>query len=110
MALEEAIDILEILVPIAKAVPIPGARVEGSLEVLKKIIELARVRYCSPNLWLLYQLNHNPESQGQQEQNGGAGPSSRSLAEHRRRDADRAQARSGSRRARGLAVQYCRDS
>jgi hypothetical protein len=47
MALEEAIDILEILVPIAKAVPILGAPVEGSLEALKKILEFAQARHWS---------------------------------------------------------------
>jgi hypothetical protein len=44
MALDEAIDILKVLVPIAKAVPILGAPVEGSLEALSKILEFAQVR------------------------------------------------------------------
>jgi hypothetical protein len=45
MALDEAIDILKVLVPIAKAVPVLGAPVEGSLEALSKILELAQVRH-----------------------------------------------------------------
>jgi hypothetical protein len=44
MALDEAIDILKVLVPIAKAVPILGAPVEGSLEALSKILEFAQAR------------------------------------------------------------------
>jgi hypothetical protein len=47
MALDEAIDILNVLVPIAKAVPILGAPVEGSLEALSKILEFAQVRQGS---------------------------------------------------------------
>jgi hypothetical protein len=50
MALEEAIDILKVLVPIAKAVPILGVPVEGSLEALSKIIEFAQVRHWSADL------------------------------------------------------------
>jgi hypothetical protein len=44
MALEEAISILEVLVPIAKAVPVLGAPVEGSLEALSKILRFAQAR------------------------------------------------------------------
>jgi hypothetical protein len=44
MALEEAVDILKVLTPIAKAVPILGAPVEGSLEALSKILEFAQAR------------------------------------------------------------------
>jgi hypothetical protein len=44
MALEEAISILKVLVPIAKAVPVLGAPVEGSLEALSKILEFAQAR------------------------------------------------------------------
>jgi hypothetical protein len=47
MALDEAIDILNVLVPIAKAVPILGAPVEGSLEALSKILEFTQVRHGS---------------------------------------------------------------
>jgi hypothetical protein len=47
MAPDEAIDILKVLVPIAKAVPILGAPVEGSLEALSKILEFAQVRQGS---------------------------------------------------------------
>jgi hypothetical protein len=50
MLLEQALDVLGVLVPIAKAVPVLGARVEGSLEVAKKILELAKARHCSTNL------------------------------------------------------------
>jgi hypothetical protein len=45
MALDEAIDILKLLVPIAKTVPILGAPVEGSLEALSRILEFAQVRH-----------------------------------------------------------------
>jgi hypothetical protein len=36
MALEEAINTLKVLIPIAKAVPILGAPIEGSLEALSQ--------------------------------------------------------------------------
>jgi hypothetical protein len=45
MALEEAIKILKVLVPIAKAVPILDAPVEGSLEALINILEFAQARH-----------------------------------------------------------------
>jgi hypothetical protein len=44
MALEEAIAILGVLTPIAKAVPVLGAPVEGAIEALSKILELAKAR------------------------------------------------------------------
>jgi hypothetical protein len=44
MALDEAIAILAILTPIAKAVPVLGSPVEGSLEALSKLLELANAR------------------------------------------------------------------
>jgi hypothetical protein len=57
MALEEAINILDVLVPIAKTVPILGAHVEGSLEVLKKILEFSQVRHWSTDLLLLSSID-----------------------------------------------------
>jgi hypothetical protein len=54
MALEEALEIFEMLVPIAKAVPILGAPVEGSLEALSKILKFAQVRHLSTDLVSLY--------------------------------------------------------
>jgi hypothetical protein len=50
MALEEAIAILTILTPIAKAVPVLGSPVEGSLEALSKLLELAKARYLAVDL------------------------------------------------------------
>jgi hypothetical protein len=50
MALDEAMEILEVLVPIAKAVPILGAPVEGSLEALSKILKFAQVRHLCADL------------------------------------------------------------
>jgi hypothetical protein len=44
MALEDWIKTLELLVPIAKAVPVLGAPVEGSLEAAVKILQFAQVR------------------------------------------------------------------
>jgi hypothetical protein len=44
MGLEEAINILAILTPIAKAVPVLGSAVEGSLDALSKLLELAKAR------------------------------------------------------------------
>jgi hypothetical protein len=44
MALDEAINILAVLTPIAKAVPVLGSPVEGSLEALSKLLELAKAR------------------------------------------------------------------
>jgi hypothetical protein len=44
MALEEAIAILGILTPIAKAVLVLGSPVEGSLEALTRLLELAKAR------------------------------------------------------------------
>jgi hypothetical protein len=44
MALEDLIKTLELLVPIAKAVPVLGAPVEGTLEAAVKILQLAQVR------------------------------------------------------------------
>jgi hypothetical protein len=44
MALEEAISILAILTPIAKAIPVLGSPVEGSLEALTRLLELAKAR------------------------------------------------------------------
>jgi hypothetical protein len=44
MALDEAINLLAVLTPIAKAVPVLGSPVEGSLEALSKLLELAKVR------------------------------------------------------------------
>jgi hypothetical protein len=37
------IDGLEVLVPVAKAVPVLGAPVEGALEAVKKILKYAEV-------------------------------------------------------------------
>jgi uncharacterized protein (UPF0210 family) len=44
MALEDLIKTLELLVPIAKAVPVLGSPVEGSLETAVKILRFAQVR------------------------------------------------------------------
>jgi hypothetical protein len=44
MPLEDAIIILDVLTVIAKAVPVLGAPVEGSLEALGKILKLAQAR------------------------------------------------------------------
>jgi hypothetical protein len=44
MAVSDLIRGLEILVPIAKAVPVLGAPVEGSLEAAIKIMQYAEVR------------------------------------------------------------------
>jgi hypothetical protein len=59
MALDEAIDILNFLVPIAKAVPILGAPVEGSLEALSKILEFAHARSWPPIWRRFHQLIHD---------------------------------------------------
>jgi hypothetical protein len=45
MSLEGAITILAVLAPIAKAIPVLGAPVEGSLEALTKILEFAKARH-----------------------------------------------------------------
>jgi hypothetical protein len=50
MALDEIINSLKVLVPIAKAVPVLGARYEGSLEALITILELAKVRHSPADL------------------------------------------------------------
>jgi hypothetical protein len=50
MALEEAITILGVLTSIAKAVPVLGAPVEGAIEALSKILELAKARRLVTNL------------------------------------------------------------
>jgi hypothetical protein len=44
MPLEDAMMILDVLTVIAKAVPVLGAPVEGSLEALGKILKLAQAR------------------------------------------------------------------
>jgi hypothetical protein len=44
MSIEDWIKTLELLVPIAKAVPLLGSPVEGSLEAAVKILQLAQVR------------------------------------------------------------------
>jgi hypothetical protein len=44
MALEGLIQTLELLIPIAKAIPLLGSPVEGSLEAAVKIVQLAQVR------------------------------------------------------------------
>jgi hypothetical protein len=44
MALESWIQALELLTPVAKAVPVLGAPVEGSLEAAVKILKFAQVR------------------------------------------------------------------
>jgi hypothetical protein len=44
MALDEAITLLAVLKPIAKAVPVLGSPVEGSLEALNKLLELVKAR------------------------------------------------------------------
>jgi hypothetical protein len=44
MALDEAINILAVLTPIAKAVPVLGSPMEGSLEALGRLLELAKAR------------------------------------------------------------------
>jgi hypothetical protein len=50
MALEEAIAILAVLTPIAKAVPVLGSHVEGSLEALSRLLELAKARRLAVDL------------------------------------------------------------
>jgi hypothetical protein len=52
MALEEAISILAMLMPIANAVPILGAPVQGSLETLSKILEFVQARHLNVDLAL----------------------------------------------------------
>jgi hypothetical protein len=44
MALEEAIAILAVLMPLANAIPVLGAPVESSLETLSMILEFAKAR------------------------------------------------------------------
>jgi hypothetical protein len=96
MALDEAIDILKVLVPIAKAVPILGAPVEGSLEALSKILEFAQVRHGSAFRCRFLQSTHDAENQGYEEENGGPCQPGRSLAEDciRRAEEARGQSRS----------------
>jgi hypothetical protein len=52
MALDEAITLLAVLTPIAKAVPVLGSPVEGSLEALSKLLELAKARDLAVDLVL----------------------------------------------------------
>jgi hypothetical protein len=96
MALDEVIDILNVLVPIAKAVPILGAPVEGSLEALSKILEFAQVRHGSAFRRRFSQSTHVAENQVYKEENGGPCRPGRSLAEDciRRAEGARAQSRS----------------
>jgi hypothetical protein len=96
MALDQAIDILNVLVPIAKAVPILGAPVEGSLEALSRILEFAQARYLHGNLVGVAHLAYNSGGQVYQEENGGACRPSRSLAEDCIRRAEGGRAQSGS--------------
>jgi hypothetical protein len=44
MSLESWINTLELLLPIAKAVPVLGSPVEGSLEAAVKILQFAQAR------------------------------------------------------------------
>jgi hypothetical protein len=44
MALEDWIETLELLIPIARAVPVLGPPVEGSLEAAMKILQFTQVR------------------------------------------------------------------
>jgi hypothetical protein len=64
MALDEAIDILKVLVPIAKAVPVLGAPVEGSLEALSKILEFAQVRHSPADQASPSSADHEIGSEG----------------------------------------------
>jgi hypothetical protein len=104
MALDEAIDILKVLVPIAKAVPILGAPVEGSLEALSKVLEFAQVRNSPAGQASPSSADHETGSEGYSEKDGGACRSGRSLAEHRTRCAKGSRAQSGSLRTRGTAA------
>jgi hypothetical protein len=106
MALEEAITILAVLTPIAKAVPVLGAPVEGSLEALSQILEFAQVGYLLPDPHGRPKLTLNTGCSVEQGENEGACSSSRSLAEYRRPDAQGARVEGESRRAGGLATQY----
>jgi hypothetical protein len=65
--LELAISTLDVLIPIAKAVPVLGSRVEGSLEVAKKILEYAQVRLSWATI-SIYWFSHLrfPRTQGVQ--------------------------------------------
>jgi hypothetical protein len=45
MALEEAIQILEVITPIAEALPVVGAPLKGALEAFGKILGIAKVRH-----------------------------------------------------------------
>jgi hypothetical protein len=56
MALDEAITLLAILTPIAKAVPVLGSPVEGSLEALSKLLELAKARRLALDQALLLEF------------------------------------------------------
>jgi hypothetical protein len=47
MPLENLLKVIEFLVPVAKAIPILGSSVEGSLEAVKEIVVLAQVRRAS---------------------------------------------------------------
>jgi hypothetical protein len=62
MALDEVIDVLKVLVPIAKAVPILGAPVEGSLEALSKILEFAQARHSLADRASLSSADNDIES------------------------------------------------
>jgi hypothetical protein len=58
MALEEAITLLAVLTPIAKAVPVLGSPVEGSLEALSKLLELAKASRLDAELMLFIIIEH----------------------------------------------------
>jgi hypothetical protein len=58
MALEEAITLLAVLTPIAKAVPVLGSPVEGSLEALSKLLELAKASRLDADLMLFIVIEH----------------------------------------------------
>jgi hypothetical protein len=104
MALGEAIQILEIITPIAETLPVVGTPLKGALEALGKILGFAKVRYFDARDFLFLLISWHIGSEGEQGAGGRAGRASGALATDPCERAQWSESTALKRASRGVAV------
>jgi hypothetical protein len=89
MALDEAMQILEIITPIAETLPVVGTPLKGALEALGKILRFAKVCYLDARNFLFLPRPLLIGSEGEQGAGGRVGRASGALATDPRERAQR---------------------
>jgi hypothetical protein len=104
MALEEAIQILEVITPIAETLPVVGTSLKGALEASGKILRFAQVRYFGARNFLFLPSPWLIGSESEQGAGGRAGRASDALATNPCERTQRSESTALKRTSGGVAV------